>query len=188
MSDVYEIGRYYDVPTVYAEYCRVTAYWPVIGEFHQDAEILEFPYWHWHLDARFVDAKSYNHLSRGWMRKLPGRLERALPVMLLPNSSVRITPETKPAVVMKRRKCVRSFVDAPYMDDAVWMADLEAAHARKQLANGHCPHRGADLSTLPIDRHGCVECPLHGLRWHVETGRMVTRKEWREMDCKAAQP
>ena len=57
------IGHYYSVPCVHAEWGATKAkWWPVIGPGHQDAHELDFPEWHWHLDARFVDndaVKSY---------------------------------------------------------------------------------------------------------------------------------
>ena len=57
-----------------------------------------------------------------------------------------------------------------------WFADLEDHYSDKQLKeNRICPHRGADLSTFTPDADGCITCPLHGLKWHVETGKLVRR-------------
>lgn len=40
-----------------------------------------------------------------------------------------------------------------------------------------CPHRGMSLEQLPVAVDGTVVCNGHGLKWHLETGSMVPRKE-----------
>ena len=36
-----------------------------------------------------------------------------------------------------------------------------------------CRHLYADLANGSIDRNGCLQCPWHGSRYDVDTGRMV---------------
>jgi nitrite reductase/ring-hydroxylating ferredoxin subunit len=36
-----------------------------------------------------------------------------------------------------------------------------------------CRHLGADLADGSIDRDGCLECPWHGARYDVDSGRMT---------------
>ena len=53
-----------------------------------------------------------------------------------------------------------------------WYEKLAASVQDKPLGPRRiCPHKGADLSRMPV-RDGCVTCPLHGLRFDAETGRV----------------
>ena len=62
----------------------------------------------------------------------------------------------------------------PYKPTSNWLEDLEEAYQGQRLKEGMvCPHRGADLSTFPVDDDGCVTCPLHALKWNARTGELV---------------
>ena len=76
----------------------------------------------------------------------------------------------------KLRKCKSAMV-APYPGNHMrWMGTLEnayaGANAKRPDGSMVCPHRGAPLDDLGT-RGGCIECPLHGLRWHPRTGEMI---------------
>lgn len=46
---------------------------------------------------------------------------------------------------------------------------------RKCIINGKCPHKGYNLRNIePID--GIIKCPMHGLEFDYETGKLLTRK------------
>lgn len=77
-----------------------------------------------------------------------------------------------PRPVLRRRKCQRPTPFYP-AEIVPWLPDLEAAYQDRRLGEDWiCPHRGASLRGQPV-HEGVVVCPLHGLRWCVETGRLV---------------
>ena len=50
-----------------------------------------------------------------------------------------------------------------------WEAALRDAYCGQRLRGTVCPHRGADLRGFAPGADGMVTCPLHGLRFHVES-------------------
>ena len=192
----YRIGHSYWVPHVDGWYCGIDASWPVMGPQHEDLALIGFPDLHYHVDERFV-APALHHQLRSAEPQSPesmqqfGRISvyRRAPLMRHSSEGARggsirdfggksFTARPAPRSRLLPARCWRPISPAPGAHLAQWMPSLESAHASAQLIRGHCPHRAADLSTLPVDRHGCVECPLHGLVWHVATGRMVPRAQW----------
>ncbi|MDT0496497.1 Rieske 2Fe-2S domain-containing protein [Algiphilus sp. W345] len=168
----YEIGKYYRVPTVYGKYCGILAHWPVLGPLHRDEGVVNFPYLHIHVDYRFVPQAVLNRRRCEW-RNGDGIIMRNAPLIVDLHGkrweeSGAIQPQIKP----RRMKCKRQWPTLNY-SFARWTRALEDEQQSKRMKAGICPHRGADLSNLPIDADGCVQCPLHGLRWHVESGRLV---------------
>lgn len=45
----------------------------------------------------------------------------------------------------------------------------------KCIHKGKCPHRGYDLSQVE-PKDGVIKCPLHGLIFHKDTGKLLTRR------------
>lgn len=64
-----EVGRFYLVNTVQ----RIDgATLPIHGPLHEDAEIINFPHLHWHIDWRFVDKRTYqDYFAAGCGRRMP---------------------------------------------------------------------------------------------------------------------
>lgn len=184
----YEIGKFYNVPTVHGIYWGIEGDWPVIGEFHEDSALIGFPDWHWHVDVRFIGKGNYEQLNADHNLGGSQYFVRAGPLMVHAGflNSRKFTPTDRPPVVYKRRQCKREYHHSKPVDGAKWLAALEAAHADKTLAKGHCPHRGADISSLPVDRFGCIECPLYGLVFNARTGQMVPRATWNKWRREAA--
>ena len=59
----------YDVQVVRANWCHTRADWPVLGPRHEDADHLNFPFQHWHLDGRFVSADLWRKVkTEGFIR------------------------------------------------------------------------------------------------------------------------
>lgn len=179
MGAVYEVGRFYRVPCVTARYYGINGNWPVLGEFHEDAEHIRFAHWHYHVDVRFLSKALFEQLSQSHSGPERQYFARIGPVMVNPNRT-QFTKTDHPKPVLLLRRCARMYEYSPAMGGAPWIKGLEGAYCDRSLAKGHCPHRGTDLSTMPPDRFGCVECPLHGLVFHVETGKMVPREQWVE--------
>lgn len=155
----YEIGKFYKVPCVRAQYYRVVDYWPVMGPQHEDTEHVGFEYQHYHIDWRFVPVHRFSPLG----------FRLAVPLMM----SERINQDGLPTPVMRRRKFYRTFPDFLGARAAKWMPNLEAAYAACKLKPGLiCPHRGISLAGV-YQEGDVATCPGHGLRWNVKTGELV---------------
>jgi hypothetical protein len=159
----YQVGKWYRVPTVRGEVHGLTRDWPVLGPEHEDREIINFPYDHYHLDWRFVEERFLEKVEF-----YPGRLYA---VVLFGDTHV--NPGGLPKPIMKIRKCKRQFPHFPRRR-AHWMAALERKHAGCRLKSGRvCPHRGVPLDSIPADADGHITCPAHGLRWRADTGELA---------------
>ena len=160
---IYEVGKFYMVPCVHGNlfWLDKVAWWPVMGPFHEDREYIGFADRHYHLDMRFLQTRAYRQLSaddRG----------REFAIVLHEHHSYSLSEP-----VLRRMKCKRRMPDYPHWR-VPWLRQLERAYADTPLKPGRvCPHKGANLSTMTPDKSGCVTCPLHGLRWNAETGRLA---------------
>lgn len=171
MQQPYIVGKYYNVPTVYGELFYYHAHWPVIGPKHEDAEIINFPWHHYHIDWRFVPQRLLSRVGYYFTDPgsphLPGQRSLATPLA----EALRRNDAGLPAPVMRRLKCKREF--APY-PKAHFIGALEKKFVGCRLKKDHiCPHRGVPLDSLPRDENGVVQCPAHGLRWNLRTGEIV---------------
>ena len=161
------IGKFYQVPTVFGLFGYRYDFWPVLGPAHDDKEIIGFEYVHYHYDFRFFN-------SRQWAFALDYTMDRPHSMVMSYNPRL---PETKLGpVVFKRRKYFRASPQWPYPKKSGWPFDLAMAYKDAHLKDMICPHRGASLRGMPVDEAGCVTCPLHGLRWDVETGGLAVTK------------
>ena len=192
----YELGKYYQILHVRARHDhwqQGPRWYPVIGPPHEDREIIGFPELHYHVDARFLPAGLARRMNR-WgsdgdeafslviHRVDPiGVVQENLGQMLATVMDSDIAPMRYMQV--KRVKMKRDFpAHVLHTHDLVttkhgpggWLPELEEAYKDEKLLPGAvCPHRLTDLSTFEPDAEGCVTCPLHGLKWHVESGRLV---------------
>ena len=187
----WKLGHCYDVPVVRGRwYGTAPADWPVLGPRHDDREIIGFDQQHYHLDGRFIAPR----LWRTVVNKQKAR-DRAFPAKLfcptLPrgwaatlNIVLTVHPSplpTREVVPLGTRRLRLRRQPPPDLDThyaaahglfTKWYEPLQDAYQDARLRGHVCPHRGADLTGLPLDDEGCVTCPLHGLRWHVESGRL----------------
>lgn len=172
-SKPYEVGKRFAIQCVHGRLYDHIAWWPVMGEAHRDAEIVNFPHLHYHVDWRFVSDRTYQrHVGR------PSRGEsinaHVVPLMLLPRLAPNTAMDDAPHEIVskvRRLKCKRMLPAYPHGLTG-WMNALAAHYAGACLKRGVCPHRGYDISREPVV-DGVVTCPLHGLRWNVETGAAV---------------
>ncbi len=156
--ETYEIGRYYRVPVVEARLGTLLSQWPVIGPRHEDAEFINFPDEHYHLDYRFLTLRQKRFLTR-----LDGDRSIYTHVLHLPP----LNP-----LGLRLRKCRQVYPQYPGRGPR-WLKDLSAAFKRHRLGEGLiCPHRGASLRGLDV-QNGCITCPLHGLKWDLQTRKCV---------------
>lgn len=168
----YEVGQYYRVPCVRVgntvPSCATRGGWiPILPPFHHDAEILDFPWLHYHYDPRFLTTREYRtfHFGRP-LHPHPGQWK---------NGVFTISPSPRTFFVgspeYRRKKCQRMMPTFPRAE-AVFMPALERAYVTHRMRRGRCPHKGIDLTNCPVI-DGIVTCPAHGLRWHVDTGALA---------------
>ena len=172
---MYEIGQYYKIPCVKTtprQRIGRGEWMPVIGPLHEDAEIIDFPYPHWHVDWRFASQKQRDRIAYGPF----GYDERRLYALLIQHHTCDGQDLLVESAIPtpRRMKCKRRMPPYP-MEVArlTFLRKLEAAYAHCTLKNKICPHRGFPLAG--VEQHGnVVTCPGHGLRWHLKTGTLVT--------------
>lgn len=171
----YEIGKVYDVPCVYADnWINLYTGWiPVIGPMHEDAEHVNFPYEHWHIDWRFFSKRMFDKVIMPAhvllpKYKTPEQYLYAWPVQQKDLNGRAIVARP---VEQRRMTCKRTFPEFP-RHAAKWIPELECAYAGSQMKNMRCPHRGIPLDGLSV-MDDVVTCPAHGLRWNVKTGALV---------------
>jgi hypothetical protein len=168
---IYEIGEIYEIPHVKATFFGLRRNWPVLGPEHEDAEFINFPHQHYHLDWRFAPGPALRHIQAAYERQR-GRRAKWINREHLPFGAV-IHSADAPSPVLRRARCLRQWPEYP-AEKAKWLPSLSAAYRDESLRrNRFCPHRGVDVLTLPPDAAGCVTCPLHGLRWDLATGRLA---------------
>lgn len=177
--DPYKIGNYYDIKCVHGALYDDIQWWPVMGEAHRDQEIIGFPDLHYHIDWRFVSARTYHRHVGSDIYRGESKAAFGLILMLLPENRKGYFYRARkfddaPGEIEARRRRLKCKRDLPPYPHAIapWMERLSRHHATACLRHRVCPHRGYDLSREPVI-DGIVTCPLHGLRWNVETGECV---------------
>ena len=160
------VGKYYSVPAVRVnEWWRFQGWLPVMGPMHEDAEFINFPWHHFHVDWRFVSEKLWR-FHKDWPAEgshfgtpiqCPDR--RGNPVILEGPTLRRMTYKRDPG---------------PFpVAKGKWLPRLQERFACARLTNGLCPHRGIPVSAM--HREGDIlTCPGHGLRWNAITGLPVS--------------
>ena len=178
-------GRYYLRPCVRAFWpagSRKPEWIPVIGPPHSDREIIGFDPRHWHVDFRFLrkpqrrtpSCEEYSPVfSTPISFVAPENIDgtSTVPIDHLPNPRY---PEESYLRIMLRR-FQQPYPAYPYPSKPRkpgWLPQLEDAYRDQTLRGMTCPHRGASLEGMEPDPEGCVTCPLHGLRWHLGSGRL----------------
>lgn len=163
-----EVGKFYMVPTVEAEWSGRVSPWPVIGPKHGDARCLRFEDRHYHPDPRFISARRPDDDYDFW------RFVAAAPI----TTNSRINSAGLPTPVWRRRKCLR--LANPWLDDIYelvqlngnWQCHFAEWTGKQAKHDGRgwvCPHRAVSLADhAPVD--GVITCPLHMLRIDAQTG------------------
>lgn len=161
------LRRTYLVPTVRYEWNGRVDDWPVMGPRHEDGEHLSFPWWHYHLDPRFMTAAQWRRARRTPWAKKGAAAVQSHPLLKWADPRMQDgIPHPDP--VWRPLRCLRVMPEYLFGDIGP-VIRLNAAYAGRRCprdAAGRlvCPHKGADLSTLAPDGDGLITCPLHGLR------------------------
>lgn len=167
------VGKFYLVPCVLDAYMD----WiPILGPEHDDKEYIGLDHLHYHRDLRFLcDQEIADIFARGIRGEAPHCAPEEFAM-----TSIMVTKYLASAVVEKKRKCRRTMPDFPInvrgFPQLTWFPGLEAAYKDALLSSClRCPHRGMPLKNLPKDEQGNVVCNGHGLKWNLETGKLVSR-------------
>lgn len=145
---------------------------PIIGHAHTDHEIgVHDIEWHWHIDRRFISDEELIG-TRQWTQDRLNN-EYSVPVLVFQSDP---RPIEKPDE--RTMKCLRSaFPVSMWFEGGkdrllLTMArDMRRAGVKLDLNCKTCPHKGTSLSNIPV-KHGLIQCPAHGLRFHCETGEI----------------
>lgn len=159
-SEMLNVGQFYLVNTV----TRLSdgAIIPVHGGLHEDAEIINFPDHHWHIDWRFISTRLYHEYF-----KLGGGF---LMPWAWPISEVYASVD----VTKRLLKCKRQFGAYVPPTRIPWLSKLQAKYQNAKMKNFICPHKGLPCNGTPIV-DGVVVCRGHGLAFNVETGSLVNQ-------------
>jgi hypothetical protein len=166
MSDHRIVGHFYMVPAV-----RVNEWWgfkgwlPVVGPKHSDAEIVKFPWPHFHVDWRFAPRRVFDHMS-GYQG---ASYALGFPIQCPDSYGTQIIVE---GPIQKRMKMKREQLPFPHSTRAKWPPELKQHFACAKLVNGLCPHRGIPVEAMHRDGD-VLTCPGHGLRWNAITGEAI---------------
>lgn len=170
-----EVDRSYWVSFVKVNDLRPTGgrWRPVLGPLHTDAEIVNFPHEHWHVDWRFAPEAFWQGAARYAPAVSASKAHGVVVVHRRKNSA-----ELGTNGVLYRRfvRCLRpmpAYLPTDY--HVPWLAELEEDMASKgaRMKCLKCPHRGLPLLDELTDAKGVVTCQGHGLRWRVKSGKLV---------------
>lgn len=169
------VGRFYLVPTVRYPWHGAERDWPVMGPMHTDAEHLEFPHLHYHVDVRFVGGRELPYPL--WLRDAAVQGAQS-PLSYVYGSGDFGMRHGHPPVVYRRRKCRRSAHAYPVAiaGQSENFTALWQAYAGRQCKRGRagwiCPHRQFALGSIAPEA-GIITCPLHGLRIEAASGVVI---------------
>lgn len=171
-TDGYTVGQMYRVPCVrVSKHHWLGSGWvPVIGPEHEDAEIVNFPYQHFHIDWRFVSDRGFR--AAGGDGLIPSRV-LGIPVMREDTHSRAVIEEGPMPMLRKCRRAMPAYPRRPAL--TAWLHELEAKFANCKMTGMVCPHRGLPLVGAQTDGD-VVTCPGHGLRWNFKTGDLVPER------------
>lgn len=167
MRPIYEIGKNYDVKcgridtSHFGNYFNPGEWVPLIGEKHCDAEIINFPIEHYHVDWRFVTTGKFKRVKE---RYWPKEHNYYLAIVMATHAFSEIKTI--------RLKMLRQMPDYP--NPVRFTHELEAHYKNATAKKHRCPHQGADLSSIAPNDQGQIVCPLHGLRFCQKSLKLIT--------------
>ena len=167
----YVIGRRYPVTEVRSRWNGLVRWFPVAGALHEDAEIIGFTHFHYHVDWRFVSSRLYARMHALCLHRQVDLFEAASVLSTNHDGVFFATNPRNYETRVRRLVCKRERQAYPH-HAADWLDPLKQRYAAACLTRGVCPHRGYDLRNEAVV-DGVVTCPLHGLRWDVASGRPV---------------
>lgn len=137
---------------------------PVLLPAHEDSKLLNFPFWHYHVDFRFF---TDNALNKYWENISLIRMDLVEIKKELFNSiQILLTQENTPDY---SRIVWRDMMYQRHLPNStVSLRPLEEAFKNYKLKCLKCPHKGVNLSDRIPDENGIITCPSHGLRFKVK--------------------
>lgn len=168
----YQVGLYYEVPTIDATLHGLRDIWPILGPWHEDAEFVKFPWEHFHLDGRFLNTRQWE-----WLHSRFETTDAVFGVVVTERGFSAYGELDGPRMIhgqpqIERRQCMRVLPDFPF-ERATWLFQLEKEFSSAVIRQPICPHRGIPLDGL-TPKDGIVTCPGHGLCFDVLTGQCVS--------------
>ena len=153
---------------------------PVLGPQHSDLEIIRFKHQHFHIDHRFLRKEQQGgEFRKGVNLVFATTITTVTPQVDSGTTNVSLEDLPDPRYPTEswwrvmRRRFREPYPGYPTNGVVPWIQELHEAYREERLKPGLiCPHRGAPLEGLEADPEGCVTCPLHGLRWHLESGEL----------------
>lgn len=155
-------NRYYNLPCINLSVKSSThSFWgkwvPLIGPPHQDKEIVNFPYWHIHVDTRFLTLN--NLCESAYAAGAPVCFGGPSPNL----DKIYEDIVNNSALQVKRLQCRRA--EPLAFPSAPWRKELQQAYADSRAVDGVCPHRGIPITCGHQLALGVRQCPGHGLAW-----------------------
>ena len=152
-------GKMYKVPCIRHELLgpRWKGWIPLVGNIHEDADVIGFDPWHVHADWRFLppaldELSRVVTLSPGTLRLHWSKIYHLIRV----NADLEV-----------RRKMCRRAEPPTWPEQSSFRGKLEDAYSGCRLIGGHiCPHRGINVACGNELRPGLRQCPGHGLAWN----------------------
>ena len=168
------VGRKYLVPTVTYGWAGRAFAWPVLTPLHTDAE-LGFDVPHWQVDGRFttrdMDAHAYAMVMAGCPTEQYDNSDKPLAYKMADcASTIALIEEAgipMPTVpTWRAMRCQRREIKR------IWRCAKTIAKIEDYCSDHHavrrgnrilCPHKGADLTSIPVNAEGYARCPMHQL-------------------------
>ncbi|MEO0538539.1 MAG: Rieske 2Fe-2S domain-containing protein [Cyanobacteria bacterium P01_A01_bin.123] len=149
-------------------------WYPVFDEAHTDPEFINAlktsayklegqpSHLHYHVDYRFLD--DIEMLDVGGFTLMPDA--PTWPIITL---DIKGDIHTK----YEEKVCYRELPPRGLRNGGV--ETLEEIYKGHRMECFKCPHQQFNLAQFPVDSDGGIICPMHGLKWHAQTGELVRR-------------
>jgi nitrite reductase/ring-hydroxylating ferredoxin subunit len=165
------IGRFYLVPHAVFKNSYSEHEEPIMLPLHNDKDLFPNPthgahHDHYHVDKRF-DKDHYDLIRRNSKGEM---------IEYKVNRGNFVRFDYVDRIEWRKRKAIRNFDNFEkdrYVEFHQKLQDKGVKDGYCLKANKVCPHRGANLASIPPDKNGHIECPMHGLKFDAETGEMI---------------
>ena len=191
------VGRPYGVPCVLGMFparwrklhplLARNRWWPFRGKPHDDPDFGVYSL-HVHIDARFVQDDEWEALWRVYESR-ERELTRA-PAVRAEAPYMLPAPYPGQGYALLERTCLR--LDARIDDkwNEASTGDLLSSHPEREKwrlgKRRICAHHGYDLRTAVPDADGCVQCPLHFLKYCADGKLVISERAQKRIDVNRA--
>jgi hypothetical protein len=144
-------------------YDRQDCWFPVLDIAHKDG-IYGQPNSHYHVDWRFVLEQHIEAQERAFKHLYPRFQDAENLHYFAPVMETEVVKEEYIPLLYKRH-----FREFPQSQGFNTLKDIMKD---VQMKNMKCPHHNYDMKSCQVI-DGIVTCPMHGLQWNVNTGKLV---------------